>query len=219
MHRYRSLRRSTGGCPPVARIHRNSGGLQVVRVPTARGWVVLASDSTHFWANIRTRSPFPIVVAMARMLEGYDIVESLADGPDHIIPGHDPLVLSRFPGVPGLRDVVRLDLPPVGEDRRPSRPLHEGDGRRLATVYGEIEALEGAVPQVGGQGQDDVPDARGVRRPARRQHERPAPVDKRRASHPLPQAAFKLGFTSPAAPPCGGRRTRPEDWACVPSST
>ena len=94
------------------RLH--SGGLQVVRVPTARGWLVLASDATHFWANIRTRSPFPIVVDMARMLEGYDIVESLADGPDHIIPGHDPLVLSRFPSVPGMRDVVRLDLPPVG---------------------------------------------------------------------------------------------------------
>jgi glyoxylase-like metal-dependent hydrolase (beta-lactamase superfamily II) len=92
----------------------HSGGLQVVRVPTARGWVVLASDCAHFWANIRTRSPFPIVVDMARMLEGYDIVESLADGPDHIIPGHDPLVLSRFPSVPGRRDVVRLDLSPVG---------------------------------------------------------------------------------------------------------
>jgi glyoxylase-like metal-dependent hydrolase (beta-lactamase superfamily II) len=91
----------------------HSGGLQVVRVPTARGWVVLASDATHFWANIRTRSPFPIVVDMARMLEGYDIVESLADGPDHVIPGHDPLVLSRFPSVPGMRDVVRLDLSPV----------------------------------------------------------------------------------------------------------
>ena len=49
----------------------HSGGLQVVRVPTARGWLVLASDATHFWANIRTRSPFPIVVDMARMLEGY----------------------------------------------------------------------------------------------------------------------------------------------------
>jgi hypothetical protein len=50
---------------------------------------------------------------MARMLEGYDVLESLADGPDHIIPGHDPSVLSRFPSVPGIRDVVRLDLPPV----------------------------------------------------------------------------------------------------------
>jgi glyoxylase-like metal-dependent hydrolase (beta-lactamase superfamily II) len=92
----------------------HSGGLQVVRVRTARGWVVLASDATHFWANIRTRSPFPIVVDMARTLEGYEIVESLADGADHIIPGHDPLVLSRFAGVPGQVDTIRLDQPPIG---------------------------------------------------------------------------------------------------------
>jgi glyoxylase-like metal-dependent hydrolase (beta-lactamase superfamily II) len=92
----------------------HSGGLQVVRVRTARGWVVLASDAAHFWANIRTRSPFPIVVDMARMLEGYRIVESLADGPDHIIPGHDPLVMSRFPSLPGLDGVCQLDLPPIG---------------------------------------------------------------------------------------------------------
>jgi glyoxylase-like metal-dependent hydrolase (beta-lactamase superfamily II) len=92
----------------------HTGGLQVVRVPTARGWVVLASDATHFWANIRTRNPFPLVVDVARMLEGYRILEALADGPDHIIPGHDPLVLARFPGVPGQPDICRLDLPPTG---------------------------------------------------------------------------------------------------------
>ncbi len=92
----------------------HTGGLQVVRVPTARGWVVLASDATHFWANIRNRSPFPLVADVARMLEGYRILESLADGPDHIIPGHDPLVLTRFPCVPGQPDICRLDLPPIG---------------------------------------------------------------------------------------------------------
>ena len=89
----------------------HSAGLQVVRVPTGRGWVVLASDATHFWANIRARSPFPIVVDMAKMLEGYQIVELLADGPDHIIPGYDPQLLTRFPNVPGQSDVLRLDLP------------------------------------------------------------------------------------------------------------
>ena len=92
----------------------HTGGLQVVRVPTARGWVVLASDATHYWANIRTRNPFPLVVDVARMLEGYSILEALADGPDHIIPGHDPLVLTRFPHPPGEPEVVRLDLPPIG---------------------------------------------------------------------------------------------------------
>ncbi len=92
----------------------HSGGLQVVRVRTARGWVVLASDAAHYWANIRTRNPFPLVADVAAMAEGWRICEELADGPDHVIPGHDPLVLNRFPAVPDLVDTVRVDLPPLG---------------------------------------------------------------------------------------------------------
>ena len=91
----------------------HSGGLQVVRVHTARGWVVLASDAAHYWANIRTRNPFPLVVDVFRMAEGWRTCEELADGPDHIIPGHDPLVLTTFPCVPGNAEAVRVDLPPV----------------------------------------------------------------------------------------------------------
>ncbi len=90
----------------------HSGGLQVVRVPTARGHVVLASDAAHFWANIRTRNPFPLVVDVGRMAEGWRICEELADGPDHIIPGHDPLVLTRFPTLQGQPDVALLHEPP-----------------------------------------------------------------------------------------------------------
>ncbi len=91
----------------------HSGGMQVVRVWTARGWVVLASDATHFWANIRTENPFPLVADVFAMAEGWRICAELSDGPDHVIPGHDPLVLHRFPAVPGVVDTVRLDLPPV----------------------------------------------------------------------------------------------------------
>ena len=91
----------------------HTDGLQVVRVPTERGWVVLASDTSHLWANIRERNPFPIVADVTPMLEGYRLVESLADGPDHIIPGHDPLVRTRFPALPGHPDIVRVDVPPV----------------------------------------------------------------------------------------------------------
>lgn len=91
----------------------HSGGLQVVRVRTARGWVVLASDAAHYWANIRTRNPFPLVADVLAMAEGWRACEALADGPDHVIPGHDPLVLARFPAAPGLVDTVRVDLPPV----------------------------------------------------------------------------------------------------------
>lgn len=86
-------------------------GTQVVRVPTARGWVVLASDATHLWANIRLRSPFPILDHLTPMLEGYERIEALADGDDHIIPGHDPQVALRFPALPGASDWVRLHEP------------------------------------------------------------------------------------------------------------
>jgi glyoxylase-like metal-dependent hydrolase (beta-lactamase superfamily II) len=92
----------------------HSGGLQVVRVPTARGSVVLASDATHYWANIRTGNPFPIIADLTRMLEGFRTLEALADGPDHIIPGHDPLVRSRFPRFRDDPEIVQLHLPPSG---------------------------------------------------------------------------------------------------------
>jgi hypothetical protein len=38
----------------------------------------------------------------------------LASSHDHIIPGHDPLVLQRYPAaLPGVSDIVRLDADPI----------------------------------------------------------------------------------------------------------
>ena len=85
---------------PGISIHPVGGhtpGSQVIRVHTQRGWLVLASDSAHLWANIRQRSPFPILDDLAQTLEAFTTIEALADGPDHVIPGHDPLVAQRFP--------------------------------------------------------------------------------------------------------------------------
>ncbi len=87
-------------------------GIMCMRVPTARGSVVLAGDSTHLWANIRRRNPFPVVVDVEDMLNGYDTLESLADGPDHVIPGHDPLILQRFPALGGNKEIVQLHQAP-----------------------------------------------------------------------------------------------------------
>jgi glyoxylase-like metal-dependent hydrolase (beta-lactamase superfamily II) len=86
-------------------------GLQVVRVATRRGYVVLASDASHFYANMDQARPFPIVYNVADMMEGWAKLRSLADSPEHVIPGHDPLVLERYP-VPSseLQGIVaRLD--------------------------------------------------------------------------------------------------------------
>lgn len=72
-------------------------GLQVVRIATRRGWLVLASDASHFYANMEQSRPFPIVYSVADMVEGYDRLRQLAQSPAHIIPGHDPEVLRRYP--------------------------------------------------------------------------------------------------------------------------
>ncbi len=93
----------------------HTNGLQVVRVRTRRGWVVLASDATHLYANIEQARPFPIVYNVGDMLEGYATIRRLADSPDHVIPGHDPDVLNRYPAPnEALKGwVARLDAPPA----------------------------------------------------------------------------------------------------------
>ena len=50
------------------------------------------------------------------MMEGHRTLEKLASSPAHIIPGHDPLVMERYPAAaPGLEGIaVRLDADPRG---------------------------------------------------------------------------------------------------------
>jgi glyoxylase-like metal-dependent hydrolase (beta-lactamase superfamily II) len=104
---------------PGLTLHKVGGhtrGLQVVRVQTRRGWVVLASDAAHFYANWQQRRPFPIVENVTAYLDAFRTIEQLADSPRHIIPGHDPLVLSRYPrALPDIADIVRLDLDPIAD--------------------------------------------------------------------------------------------------------
>jgi glyoxylase-like metal-dependent hydrolase (beta-lactamase superfamily II) len=99
---------------PGISIHLIGGhtmGLQAVRVATRRGWVVLASDASHFYANMEQTRPFPIVFSVADMVAGYERLRSLAASPEHIIPGHDPLVMQRYPAPSKALEgiVVRLD--------------------------------------------------------------------------------------------------------------
>jgi glyoxylase-like metal-dependent hydrolase (beta-lactamase superfamily II) len=93
----------------------HSMGLQVVRVRTRRGWVVVASDASHFYANMEQGRPYPILYNVGEMLEGFDTIQKLAESPRHVIPGHDPLVLARYPAAkPGLEGIVaRLDAEPA----------------------------------------------------------------------------------------------------------
>jgi glyoxylase-like metal-dependent hydrolase (beta-lactamase superfamily II) len=103
---------------PGLTLHRvggHSAGLQIVRVWTRRGWVVVASDASHLYANFQQRRPFPVVYNIGEMLEGYNTLYKLADSPDHIVPGHDPLVMKKYPAASKELEgiVVRLDADPA----------------------------------------------------------------------------------------------------------
>jgi glyoxylase-like metal-dependent hydrolase (beta-lactamase superfamily II) len=98
----------------VHHIGGHSKGLQCVRVKTARGHVVLASDASHLYAHMDDGRVFPVTYNVAETLEGYVTLRKLADSPDHVIPGHDPQVLDRYPAArSGVEDwIVRLDVHP-----------------------------------------------------------------------------------------------------------
>ena len=81
----------------VHRVGGHSRGLQVVKIETLKGGVVLASDAAHFYANIEQDRPSSIVADLAQMYGAFDLVRTLADSPEHVVPGHDPLVMERFP--------------------------------------------------------------------------------------------------------------------------
>ncbi|QRM53276.1 N-acyl homoserine lactonase family protein [Sinorhizobium sp. BG8] len=92
----------------------HSAGLQVIRVFTERGWVVLASDATHFYANMERRNPFPVLFDEAALIRGYSRLAELAPSLDHIVPGHDPAVMRAYPAPSSALEgiVVRLDRQP-----------------------------------------------------------------------------------------------------------
>jgi glyoxylase-like metal-dependent hydrolase (beta-lactamase superfamily II) len=78
----------------------HSDGLQVVKVQTKRGSVVLASDAVHYYANMRKRNPFPLVYNVSDMIRAWDTVAGLAGDETCVVPGHDPAVADLFPKLP-----------------------------------------------------------------------------------------------------------------------
>ena len=76
------------------------------------GWLVLASDAAHYYENVFARKPFPIVVDLQNMLDGFDRLHTLASKRELIVPGHDPLVTRVYPQ--GVSDHIwRLDHGPT----------------------------------------------------------------------------------------------------------
>jgi glyoxylase-like metal-dependent hydrolase (beta-lactamase superfamily II) len=103
---------------PGITVHRIGGhthGLQCVRVHTARGWVVLASDASHFYEHFENERVFTTVFNVGEAMDGYATLRRLADSDQHIVPGHDPVVMQRYPApVAALEgSVARLDVAPL----------------------------------------------------------------------------------------------------------
>jgi glyoxylase-like metal-dependent hydrolase (beta-lactamase superfamily II) len=96
-------------------------GQQFVRVFTRRGWVLLASDASHFYEGYLCCRPMALVFHLDEMLRGFERLRAMADSDDHVVPGHDPQVMDRYAAPSAVLEgiAVRLDEAP----RRPLQPF------------------------------------------------------------------------------------------------
>ncbi|WP_417209709.1 N-acyl homoserine lactonase family protein [Antarctobacter sp.] len=77
----------------------HSAAVQGVRVNTPRGPVLLASDATHYFANVLNMKPFNLTVDSVATLDSYRRLMALSGGAHRLIPGHDPKIRNLYPAV------------------------------------------------------------------------------------------------------------------------
>jgi glyoxylase-like metal-dependent hydrolase (beta-lactamase superfamily II) len=80
----------------VHKVGGHTAGIQIVSVQTRHGRAVVASDASHYYHNIEKNVPFMVLHDLPRMYQAFDRIRALADKPELIIPGHDPLVQERL---------------------------------------------------------------------------------------------------------------------------
>jgi glyoxylase-like metal-dependent hydrolase (beta-lactamase superfamily II) len=98
----------------AARLAGHTPGQMMTEVATATGSIVLASDAIHYWEEMERDRPFWFFVDLEGMYRSYDVLRELDSRPGTtVIPGHDPLVMSRFKHVG--EDVVDLTVPVESE--------------------------------------------------------------------------------------------------------
>jgi len=90
-------------------------GQEIVRVRTARGWVVLASDAIHYYEEYERGVPFAVAFNLSDMLAAHNLIRSLAESDDHVLPSHDPRMVDLYPAaLPGFENkILRLDVAPI----------------------------------------------------------------------------------------------------------
>lgn len=89
----------------------HTAGSQVVRVRTGTSTILLASDASHFYENQQTGSPYSLADSVPGMYAAFERMVELVDDEAEIVPGHDPLVMDRYPAAaPELAGMVALLL-------------------------------------------------------------------------------------------------------------
>lgn len=76
-------------------------GQLILEVAGEHGPLVLASDSIHYYDELQTDRPFAVFSDLADMYRGYERLRAYAAGGAALVPGHDPLVMERFPPADG----------------------------------------------------------------------------------------------------------------------
>jgi glyoxylase-like metal-dependent hydrolase (beta-lactamase superfamily II) len=78
-------------------------GQCVVRVPTAAGTVLLASDAVHYQEELDRDMPFSSVANVADMYSALALIRAMraAGEVDIVVTGHDPATLAQFAPMPG----------------------------------------------------------------------------------------------------------------------
>jgi glyoxylase-like metal-dependent hydrolase (beta-lactamase superfamily II) len=83
-------------------------GLQALSIRGGDRQILIASDALHFYESLADRKPVQVTVNMQEALQAMERVIELAGAPaDIVLPGHDTLVLTRFPSIaPGVVRVL-----------------------------------------------------------------------------------------------------------------
>jgi glyoxylase-like metal-dependent hydrolase (beta-lactamase superfamily II) len=80
----------------VHKVGGHTAGMQIITVQTKHGRAVVASDASHYYHNYENNVPFMTLHDIPGMYYGFQRIRELADKPELIIPGHDPLVQERL---------------------------------------------------------------------------------------------------------------------------
>ena len=128
----------------------SAAGTQVVRVRDG-GWLVLASDASHYYENMEAGRPFPIVHDVGDMLDGYDRLVALASsGPPSCPATTRSSSSATRPPVRGSRASrsasTRAASAPEPAHRRPPQPFTSANLRRHRSPSRARRSERRAVP-------------------------------------------------------------------------